>query len=246
MVACEETPSGEGLPPTGRKPALPPIRTRGMESAMRSQSIKDAYFQLVRYASLPNTALKRLQYRLGGRNRPEGYYVHLGCGFKYLDGLINTDGNIFRKIDLWIDLRNRLPFPSSSCRLVYSSHTIEHMFPYEAITLLREIRRVLRRDGTARIAVPSMEYALQVAGGEHVEDWPRRFDDSVAQAVNYLFCDGQHKYAYSFGILAHFAREAGFSRIVNYSADHGVEPKRYGDVVVGDEPTGSLVVELAA
>ena len=101
---------------------------------MIRQSIKDAYFHLVRYLSLPNVAVKGLRYRLLGPPTPDGFYVHLGCGRKYLDGLINTDGNIFCKIDLWLDLRNRLPFPSRSCKFVYSVHTIEHLFPYEAVT----------------------------------------------------------------------------------------------------------------
>lgn len=212
---------------------------------MIRQSIKDAYFQLVRYISLPSTWTARIRYRLFGPPRPEGFFVHLGCGFKYLDGLINVDGNVFRKIDLWQDLRNSLPFPNKSCKLVYSSHTLEHMFPDEAMNLLREVRRVLADDGVARIAVPSMEHALSIARGERVEDWPRPFEDSIAQAVNYLFCDGQHKYAYNFNILETFARQCGFSRVVNYSAAHGVTPKSYGPVTVGDEPEGSLVVELA-
>jgi predicted SAM-dependent methyltransferase len=212
---------------------------------MIRQNLKDVYFHLVRYLALPSTTINRIRYWLTGPPSPEGYYIHLGCGFKYLDGMINTDGNIFRKIDLWLDLRNRLPFPTGSCWFIYSAHTIEHLFPHEALALLREVRRVLKPDGIARIAVPSMEYALEIARGLHVEDWPRPFKDSVAQAVNYLFCDGQHKYAYNFDILATFAREAGFSKIVNYSATNGIAPKRYGSVVVGDEPIGSLVVELA-
>jgi predicted SAM-dependent methyltransferase len=212
---------------------------------MIRQSIKDAYFQFVRYLTLPSTTFNRLRYRWSGPPTPEGYYVHLGCGFKYIDGLINADGNLFRKIDLWLDLRNRLPFPTRSCKFVYTAHMIEHLFPYEALSLLREIRRVLKEDGVARVAVPSMEYALEIARGLHVDDWPRPFQDSAAQAVNYLFCDGQHKYAYNFDILADFARQAGFSRVVNYSQASGVAPKRYGSVVVGDEPVGSLVVELA-
>jgi predicted SAM-dependent methyltransferase len=212
---------------------------------MIRQSIKDAYFLLVRYLSLPNTALRGLRYKLTGPPAPEGFYVHLGCGHKYLDGLINADGNVFQKIDLWLDLRNRLPFPSRSCKFVYSAHTLEHLFPDEAVRLLREVRRMLRVDGIARIAVPSMEYAIEIARGLHVEDWPRPFRDPLAQAINYLFCDGQHKYAYSFDALATFAREAGFSRIINYSSTYGVAPKQYGSVTVGDEPAGSLVVELA-
>jgi predicted SAM-dependent methyltransferase len=210
------------------------------------QSVKDVYYQLVRYLSLPSTWLAMARYRVPRPPRSDGFLVHLGCGFKYIDGMINVDGNIFRKIDLWLDLRNRLPFPSKSCKLVYTSHTIEHLFPNEAMALLREIRRVLADDGVARIAVPSMEHALKVIQGGPVEDWPRPFADPVAQAVNYLFCDGQHKYAYNYNILASFARECGFSQVVNYSESHGVAPKDYGAVRVGDEPDGSLIVELSA
>ncbi len=211
---------------------------------MIRQSVKDAYFALSRYASMPSTWAAGVKYRL--HTPAEGLYVHLGCGFKYIDGMINADGNRFRKIDLWLDLRNRLPFPDKSCRFVYSSHTLEHLFPDEALSLLREIRRVLADDGEARIAVPSMEHALRVAQGVHPEDWPRPFHDSVAQAINYLFCDGQHKYAYNFAVLAEFARQAGFGRVSDYSKEHGVAPKRYGKVTVGNEPVGSLVVELSA
>ncbi len=213
---------------------------------MIRQSIKDAYFGLVRYLSLPSTWAAAVRYRLGRPARPEGYYVHLGCGHTYIDGMINADGNVFRKIDVWLDLRNRLPFPARSCKFVYSSHMLEHMYPDEAIGLLREIRRVLADDGVAHIAVPSMEYALEVARGEGKEDWPRPFADPMAQAINYLFCDGQHKFAYCYDILAQFAREAGFKTITNYSDSHGVASKTYGAVTVGDEPRGSLVVELAA
>ncbi len=212
---------------------------------MIRQSLKDVYFGLARYLAKPNHWARQLRYRLRGPERPEGHYLHLGCGFKYIPGMINADGNLFRRIDLWIDLRNGLPFPDRSCALVYSSHTLEHLYPDEAIALLREVRRVLADDGVARIAVPSMEYALEVARGETAEDWPRAFDDPIAQAVNYLFCDGQHKYAYSFEVLRTFAEQAGFEGVVNYSSFDGVAPKRYGAVTVGDEPAGSLVVELS-
>ena len=212
---------------------------------MIRQSIKDAYFSLARYLSLPSTWAARLRYRIAHRHDSEGFCVHLGCGFKYIPGMINADGNLFRRIDLWIDLRNGLPFPDRSCRLVYSSHTLEHLFPHEAIALLREIRRVLADDGVARIAVPSMEHALAVvAGSAGEEDWPRAFSDRTAQAVNYLFCDGQHKYAYTFDILRSFAEEAGFGAVTHYSALFDVAPKDYGPVTVGDEPAGSLIVEL--
>src|SRR5262249_10464928 len=86
----------------GRPRPGPVPLTRPHESkngfAMIRQSIKDAYFLAVRYLSLPNTWIKRIRYRLLRPQAPEGFYVHLGCGHKYLDGLINTDGNLFCKI----------------------------------------------------------------------------------------------------------------------------------------------------
>ncbi|MEO6811820.1 MAG: methyltransferase domain-containing protein [Isosphaeraceae bacterium] len=216
---------------------------------MITQGIKDVLFGLNRHLTKPGTLAAAARYRLGGVKEAEGLAVHLGCGGHYIPGMVNADGNLFRKVDLWLDLRNRLPFPDRSCRFVYSSHTIEHLFPYEAIALLREIRRVLAVGGVVRIAVPSVTHALWVAQGGQTEDWPRPFADPVAQAVNYLFCDGQHKYAYNFDILASFAREAGFGDARDLSPALGdfPSPKTYGGLTVGDrEPVGSLVVELSA
>lgn len=211
---------------------------------MIKQSVKDLYYTATRFLSLPVTWFARIRYRFRKPVHPEGHYVHLGCGFKYIDGMINVDGNVFRKINLWHDLRNRLPFPNQSCALLYCSHTIEHLFPYEAQTLLREFRRVIANDGVVRIAVPDMEYALAIARGEATDTWPRAFEDPLGQAINYLFCDGQHKYAYSFQVLKTFSLEAGFARVEHYSRTHGVQPKTYGQIKIGDEPVGSLVVEL--
>lgn len=217
---------------------------------MIRQQIKDVLFSLNRVAVMPNQyGLARLRFR---KPPPEGWAVHLGCGETYIQGLINCDGNAMRKIDLWLDLRNRLPFPDGSCSLVYCSHTIEHMFPDAAIALLREVRRILRTGdgpsggGVARFAVPSLEHALIIASGGAKMEFPRPFASPMGQAINYLFCDGQHKFAYCFEVFEAFAKQAGFTRVRNYSAERGVKPATYGKHTVGDEYEGSLVVELRA
>lgn len=209
---------------------------------MIRQQAKDLYFAVNRWAALPNHIVTSLQYRRNAHDAD--LYLHLGSGVDYKPEFLNIDGNIFRRKDLWLDLRNGLPFPDRSAFLVYSCHTLEHFYPDEAIKLLREIRRTLSDRGVARIAVPSMEHALQIAQGSASALFPREFRDSRAQAINYLFCDGQHKYGYSFGLLREFAQEAGFGHVEHYSAQFGVSPKCYGRVVLGDEPIGSLVVEL--
>jgi len=206
------------------------------------QHLKDLYFAANRVLTRPNRALARWRFR--APTHPEGFYLHLGSGANYVPGMINVEGNPTARKDLWADLRDPLPFPDGSVHFIYCSHVLEHLLPDAALALLREMRRLLTPSGVVRLVVPSFEHALVIAAGKATSDWPRAFDDPHAQAINYLFCDGQHKYAYSFGLLERFARDAGFRRVVHHSADHGVTAKRYGAVEVGDEAEGSLVVEL--
>jgi predicted SAM-dependent methyltransferase len=209
---------------------------------MLRQQIKDIYFALNRWLVLPNTWIARLRFRKPRHSA--GHYLHLGCGATYIPGMINIDGNRMRKMDAWLDLRNRLPFANESAAFIYCSHTIEHLFPDEAMRLLGEMRRVIKSDGIVRIAVPCLEHALQIASGHPAEDPQRVFPDPHGQAIDYLFCDGQHKYGYSFSVLSEFAKKAGFTRIENYSQTYTTTPKTYDHVTVGNEPAGSLVVEL--
>jgi predicted SAM-dependent methyltransferase len=208
---------------------------------MVPQHVKDALFAVNRLAVGPNQLLWRARFELGGKR---DLYVNLGCGPHRVEGMINCDGNLFNKIDLWLDLRRKLPFPNSSVAVAYCSHTLEHLFPEDALRLLREIRRILQPDGVVRMVVPDVSYAFRIAAGAAQSPWPRKFDDPVGQAMNYLFCDGQHKYAYSHGMLVEFASQAGFGSIVNVSDEHGVTPRPYGRLMLGNEAEGSLVVDL--
>jgi hypothetical protein len=104
------------------------------------------------------------------------------------------------------------------------------------MALLREIRRILKDDGIARIAVAGFAHSPAVARGEVVEDWPRAFVEPASQAVNYLFCEGQHKYADTAEIPDTFARGAGFSRVADDSAAHGVELRRQTNHQDGQTP----------
>jgi predicted SAM-dependent methyltransferase len=208
---------------------------------MVPQNIKDALFAVNRFAVAPNQWLWRARFKL---KRADKLCVNLGCGPHYVEGMLNCDGNLLNKIDLWLDLRRPLPFPSGGVSVAYCSHTLEHLFPEDAIALLREIHRVLEPGGVARIVVPDVKFAFRIARGEAQSPWPRNFQDPVGQAMNYLFCDGQHKYAYNHAMLEDFARQAGFETVTNVSDEYGVTPRPYGSLMLGNEAEGSLVVEL--
>ena len=60
------------------------------------------------------------------------------------------------------DLRYRLPFKDKAFSGVYLEHTLEHLYPFEAITLLSEIYRILKPNGIVRITVPDLDiYILE-------------------------------------------------------------------------------------
>jgi predicted SAM-dependent methyltransferase len=205
---------------------------------MIAQQVKNLYFALNRWLVMPNTLLARARFRTPPD--PEGWYLHLGSGPAYIPGMVNIEGYFARRKDLWLDLKNRLPFADQSAVFVYCSHTLEHFYPNEAMFILREIHRVLKPDGVARIATPSLEHALHIASGTPATDPQRVFGDPHGQAIDYLFCDGQHKYGYSFSVMEKFARDAGFTRVTKVDRT----PKKYGKIEVGNELTGSLIVEL--
>lgn len=211
---------------------------------MISQKIKDVYFSFNKWLNKPYFYFLRFKYRI---NRKENLYLHLGSGDNYREGFINIEGNIARKKDMWLDFNNGLPFSNNSVSFVFCCHTLEHFYPEEAIEIIKEINRVLKPGGIARIAVPSFEHALEIIQGKHSSKWPQNFENSVGQAINYLFCDGQHKYAYNFYVFQQFAIRAGFKseNIIHYSASYGIAPKLYGTKLVGEEDVpDSLVVEL--
>jgi predicted SAM-dependent methyltransferase len=111
--------------------------------------------------------------------------LHLGCGTTQPESWINLDGSwnaflgnyprlkrIVRALRLvppsqlainWQpgviihDLRKPLPFNDASMSAVYSSHTIEHLYPSDAAHLFDEIYRVLKPGGIVRTVVPDLE-----------------------------------------------------------------------------------------
>jgi SAM-dependent methyltransferase len=70
--------------------------------------------------------------------------------------LLGVDPAIVR----W-DMRNSIPYPTSSFDVVYHSHFLEHLSRSHAAGLLKECRRVLRPGGVLRVAVPDLAYLVR-------------------------------------------------------------------------------------
>jgi len=199
------------------------------------QRYKDVAFWAIAKATLPNYLLRR--YVISVRPAKGSRHLHLGCGEKYLPDFLNIDGNLFNKIDVWLDVRNGLPFASNTVDSIYSTHMFEHFFPDELQVLLRECLRVLKPGGGVRLIVPSLESAItaytQERSGWFDDKFPRHFDSLGGRFSNFVFCDGQHRTAFDFSYLGEVLRGAGF-REVEKSAEG--KSRLYGSSVPPYEP----------
>ncbi len=84
----------------------------------------------------------------GGRVR-----VELGCGEKKKPGCIGVDIIDFDAVDIVADIESGLGFlPDNSVDEIHSRSNLEHIANFEG--LMREILRVLKKDGKAHIFVP--------------------------------------------------------------------------------------------
>lgn len=203
---------------------------------MLHQRYKDIAYWGIAKATLPNYLLRRyvLPKRLS-----QAAHLHLGCGPKYLPGFVNIDGNLFGKIDMWLDVRNGLPFGPSSVDSIYSTHMFEHFYSDELGRLLEECVRVLKAGGGVRLIVPNLESAIRAYNaGENqwFDSFPRDFASLGGRFSNFIFCDGQHRTAFDFTYLDEVLRKAGFREVERASEG---KSRLYGTSVPAYQPRDS-------
>ncbi len=202
---------------------------------MIHQSSKDVYFFGIYVLSFLLRPIYRIHYKHFGKKKK----LHIGCGSLYLDDFANIDGNFTRKSDYCLDVRAGLPFPDDSMDLIYSSHMLEHVYVDEAVCILKEWYRVLAPGGYIRLTLPDFNFITRILAGEQ-HTFPRTFTCASGQAANYLFCDGQHKYAYTGEMIQELATEVGFGRVEKAASNHDANI-RGGSL---SEPGGSFSVNI--
>ena len=190
---------------------------------MLHQRTKDIVFSLLSKATLPNYYAHKLRASVFPNNRGP-VHLHLGCGPNYLPGFVNIDANPRRRVDLWLDLRNGLPFADGTVDSIYSTHMLEHLYHDELERLLAECWRTLRPGGGVRFIVPNLETAITAylrRQNEWFDDYPRHLHSLGGRFANFIFCDGQHRSTFDFGHLSELLERTRFER-----ASHVQESER--------------------
>lgn len=150
--------------------------------------------------------LHRIMYRVSGANR---YYTE----DQYCTLL--RDNRFVHH-----DLGHSIPFQNESVDYVFTSHFLEHLFEKQGAQLLKEACRVLKPDGTIRVCVPDLAYAVELYRNGEKERMLRDYF-FVEDMGSFL---ARHKYMYDFELLSKALRTAGFQDVTRYSYRKGTVP----------------------
>lgn len=117
-------------------------------------------------------------------------------------------------------LKGGLPFQTGKVDLVMMHHVLEHFTYGEGLSLLRELRRCIKRTGAMRIVVPNLAELAFCYTDEVDHDRLRAFSEinddcdkalTDAMRLHALLQGGDHKAFYDWDTLNHQLKEAGWT-----------------------------------
>jgi ubiquinone/menaquinone biosynthesis C-methylase UbiE len=136
-------------------------------------------------------------------------HLHLGCGWKRLDGYINVDLWITDATDVICDI-TRLPWPDNSAVTIESHHVIEHIPHRNIEQTLTEWHRVLKPDGALILECPNFDLAVQ----QYLSGNESRLLNIFGQQRYY---GDAHLYGYNPTRLMRLLKEIGFYDLIEAS-----------------------------
>jgi SAM-dependent methyltransferase len=177
--------------------------------------------------------------RLGVEPGTHGLKLHIGAGPSRLEGWLNIDGY---PAELALNLTWGLPFANGTVSHVFISHMLEHLYyPEEAVSALREIRRVLAASGILRLIVPDIEKCIQAYVDRDSEFYASRrktwtwWGERETRLEGFLEYAGAgprpgnfeetHKFGYDYETLRKALLKAGFRHIERSEYMQSGEPE---------------------
>jgi len=179
---------------------------------MISRKLKSAFYRLAG----PLMTANGVVYRYLRAPREGELRVQLGPGQqKYLEEWINLDANIFTgKCDVWVDLRNRLPFADGTIDCIYSHHVVEHLPDLK--NHFADVFRCLKPGGVYRVGGPNADSAID-AFQRRDSDWFADFPDprrSIGgRFENFIMCRREHLTILTESYLREIMEDIGFAKI---------------------------------
>ena len=150
--------------------------------------------------------------------------LNLGCGGNIIAGWENHDWDV--------DITKPLPYEDNSIDFIFIEHCVEHTTTPDAVRFFAECLRILKDEGTLRIAVPSADKIYDLADEPYLK-WHGQSgfgDGTRRRAVRSILLDHGHLSAWNHSILEACLFAAGFEEEKIYGCDIG-ELEGHGKVI---------------
>ena len=131
--------------------------------------------------------------------------------------------DFFKNRNLGHDLRYPLPYNNESFLGIFSEHTLEHLHPFEAIRLLKEIQRVLLPGGVLRLTVPDLDKYIDACNNKK-SDFFLRFSNNC-EMIWSLTQNYEHLSVWNYEMLKLQLENCGFSKITKTELNKGINSK---------------------
>ena len=88
--------------------------------------------------------------------------IHLGCWHRYIPNWVHVDLCDMEHIDYNRDIRDLKCFDDGVADIIYSSHSFEYFDRFEAVDVIAEWGRVLKKGGILRLSVPDLSAIIKI------------------------------------------------------------------------------------
>lgn len=145
--------------------------------------------------------------------------VQIGCGSNILEGWLNTDLNYNEKI-AFLDAGAKFPIKTNTFDFVYSEHLFEHLKVEQQLNMLTESYRILKKGGVMRIAMPSIDFLIDLYANHEKKEKKEYVEWAVKNVVNLekvdnLVDDSSKHYCY---VINNFFKAWGHQVLHNFSS----------------------------
>lgn len=150
--------------------------------------------------------------------------LDVGAGSNYKENWTHVDFYLNPRFKFWkkypprkkpeIQMDIRYPFncPDNIVDGIYSGHTLEHLWPDEAIRLLREFYRILKPTCWLRINIPDIEKYINFYIGKKSSPEFLRFNTGC-QAISTMTQNYGHHSAWDVTLLTLTLKNTGFIKV---------------------------------
>jgi SAM-dependent methyltransferase len=146
--------------------------------------------------------------------------LHWGCGGWAPEGWINSDIKEGAGIDIACDIRKGLPLDDASVDYAVSIHALPEIHYSDILTVLVELRRVLKPAGTLRLALPDLLKGVRAYEQQDREYFLIPDEDAKsmgAKLITQLIWYGYSKTLFVPEFIEELLYKAGFSTVQHCS-----------------------------